>query len=397
MGRGQKPSAITMDMNEEVEKIHRVIGLMSGTSMDGVDAAILETDGRHHIVAGDFLTLPYDDPFRDRLRRLGGAGKHDPDDAAIARDVARDLTEYHAKAVFRLCEKARQSLASIDLIGFHGHTLTHCPEEGRSWQIGDGQLLADMCRTDVIDDFRSRDLSRGGQGAPMVPLFHAALLQSHDGAKTPDRHSAGAILNIGGVANITFLCDDRPPLAFDTGPGNALLDDWIHHHNGQAFDHNGELSRCGHVHKAVLDQFLGHPWFDRKPPKSLDRAAFNKDIVKDLSCCDGAATLSACSAAAVQKAMDFAYHPPRWLYVCGGGRHNAAIMGELQNRLAPCSVDTIESLGFSGDAIEAQAFAWLAVRSQKGLALTIPTTTGVARPSSGGVRHHPGRKHRNTE
>jgi anhydro-N-acetylmuramic acid kinase len=346
--------------------VRRAIGLMSGTSLDGIDAAFLATDGQGVTTAGPALTVPYSAALRERLRGiLGGKG---PIEA-----VEREITEAHADAARKLI--AEHDLA-VDVIGFHGHTILHRPEEGRTWQIGDGALLARLTGIDVVCDFRTADVAAGGQGAPLVPLFHAGLAA---GLEKPL-----AILNIGGVANVTWLgAKEGEVLAFDTGPGNALIDDWALRHTGQPIDRDGALARQGRIDPARLASFLALPFFDRKPPKSLDRDEFARIAHPGLPAADGAATLTAMTAAAVARGVaHFPVPVRRWL-VTGGGRHNPVLMAALQEHLG-VPVAAVETVGWDGDALEAQAFAYLAVRSLDGAPLSLPTTTGVARPQTGG-------------
>lgn len=346
------------------------LGLMSGTSLDGVDAALVRTDGIRVLEFGPFRTEPYDAAFRERLRAtLGGKG-----DVA---GVERDLTEIHAAAVKSLLREAGRETA--DLIGFHGHTILHAPEMRRTWQIGDGALLARQTGIDVVHDFRSADVAAGGEGAPLAPVYHAAL------AAALERPLA--VLNVGGVANVTWI--DGPPsapnlIAFDTGPGNALVDDWVRRHDGRLYDAEGALAASGEVDEDVLARLLDHDYFDRRPPKSLDRDAFSTAPVAKLSAPDGAATLTAFTARAVARAVaHFPAPPKRWL-VTGGGRHNKTLMEALA-ACVPGTVDPVEAARWDGDGLEAQAFAYLAVRSLRGLPLSFPGTTGVARPMAGGV------------
>jgi anhydro-N-acetylmuramic acid kinase len=345
----------------------RVIGLMSGTSLDGVDAAFVVTDGENLVEPGPALTVPYDDALRAALRSvLGGTGD-------VAR-VERALTEAHAGAVTELRRRGVGDV--VDLIGFHGHTILHRPDQRRTWQIGDGRLLAELTGIDVIGDFRSADVAAGGEGAPLAPLYHAAMA-----TKLP---KPLAVLNIGGVANVTWIGEDGGALlAFDTGPGNALLDDWVLRHTGQAYDRDGVLARAGRADEAFVARFLAHAYFDRAPPKSLDRDDFAAFIPADLSAADGAATLTAMTVGAAHKAAaHFPVPPRRWL-VTGGGRHNAKLMAALADALG-VEVAAVEQVGWDGDALEAQAFAYLAARSVLGLPLSVPGTTGVPRPMAGG-------------
>lgn len=346
------------------------LGLMSGTSLDGVDAALVRTDGIRVLEFGPFRTEPYDAAFRERLRAvLGGKG-----DVA---GVERDLTEIHTAAVKALLREAGRKEA--DLIGFHGHTILHAPEARRTWQIGDGALLARQTGIDVVHDFRSADVAAGGEGAPLAPVYHAAL------AAALERPLA--VLNIGGVANVTWI--DGPPsapdlIAFDTGPGNALVDDWVRRHDGRLYDADGALAAAGRVDTGALAQLLEHDYFGRRPPKSLDRDAFSTAPVAKLSVPDGAATLTAFTAHAVARAVAHFPAPPRRWLVTGGGRHNRTLMAALAQAL-PGTVAPVEAARWNGDGLEAQAFAYLAVRSLRGLPLSFPGTTGVERPMAGGV------------
>jgi len=369
------------------------MGLMSGTSLDGIDVAALATDGERRVEAGPALTMPYRNEFRERLRGvLGGAGP-----AAEIAAVEAELTRLHAAAVAQL--QARFPEMAIDLVGFHGHTILHRPEERRTWQIGDGALLARLTGVDVVCDFRSADVAAGGQGAPLVPLYHAAL--------AGDLAKPVAVLNLGGVGNLTWIGEGADDiLAFDTGPGNALIDDWVRRHTGQAADFDGALARAGRASAAYVARFLEHPYFSRKPPKSLDRDDFQAAIPDGLPLADGAATLTEVTAAAVAAASRHFPAPAREWLVCGGGRRNPAIMQALARRLGAAKrpvyphpdppppagegemggapVRPVEALGWDGDALEAQAFAYLAVRSVRGLALSLPTTTGAPHPICGG-------------
>lgn len=350
----------------------RAVGLMSGTSLDGIDAALALTDGVAHFEPGPFITRPYESGLRDALRSiLGGA-------AAPSRiaDIERRLTDAHADAVRRLLGEAGLAPADIDVIGFHGHTILHRPAERRTWQIGDGARLARTLGIDVVADFRANDVARGGEGAPLAPAFHAMRAA---GLARPL-----AVLNVGGVANVTWIGGDgEDPVAFDTGPGNALLDEWTERATGARFDKGGALAAAGRADEAVLSGLLADPYFSRPPPKSLDRIDFSLAPLAALSPADGAATLVAFTCEAAARAGALLPSPPlRWL-VTGGGRHNPAIMEGLRFRLG-VPVDPVEAVGWQGDAVEAQAFAYLAVRSLDGLPLTFPTTTGVPAPATGG-------------
>lgn len=358
-------------------QVFRSIGLMSGTSLDGIDAAVIETDGESVQATGEAITVPYQPDLRDRLRSILGGNRLE-----LVPPVERDMTIAHADAVERLLARAGLRATEINLVGFHGQTILHQPHARRTWQIGDGALLASLLRVPVVSDFRSADVAAGGEGAPLLPLYHQALAR--------DLPKPLAVLNLGGVGNVTWIGQDDALLAFDTGPGIALLDDWVLKRTGQAFDRDGALTATGSVQSSVIDAFLAHPYFDRKPPKTLDRDTFGTLIDASVSPADGAATLAACTAAAVAAASAHLPSPPlRWL-VTGGGRHNLALLDHLRQRLA-APVETVEAVGWDGDALEAQGFAYLAVRSSLGLPLSVPGTTGVPQPITGGTLSHPQR------
>ena len=339
---------------------------MSGTSLDGIDVAFVETDGLSHVVPGPAMTVPYPAEFREQLRGVLGATEP-------AEEVETELTRLHAEAVKEFL--ARHPDIAPDVVGFHGHTILHRPAERRTRQLGDGAALARRVGIDVIGDFRSADVAAGGEGAPLAPLYHAAL--------AAPLAKPLAILNLGGVGNVTWIGEGDAILAFDTGPGNALLDDWVRSHTGSAADFDGRLAAAGHADEAHVARFLARPYFARIPPKSLDRDDFAGAMPTDLSVEDGAATLTEMTAAAVAAARAHFSAPARQWRVTGGGRRNPALMAVLARRLdAP--VRPVEAAGWDGDALEAQAFAYLAVRSLEGLPLSLPTTTGVPRPMPGG-------------
>ena len=350
-----------------------VIGLMSGTSMDGIDAGILRTDGEAKAAPVAAITLPYEESFRGRLRAAVQAGTAEA-------GLERELTHLHARAVDTLLRQDGFKAGAVELIGFHGHTIFHAPAQRRTHQIGDGALLARLTGIAVVNDFRSADVSAGGEGAPLVPVFHRAIAAEID--------KPVAMLNIGGVANVTWIGQDGALLAFDTGPGNALIDDWVLHQAGRAFDEGGALAQSGRADARAVASFIEQPYFKRPPPKSLDRNAFAalRELLAGSTPQDGAATLTHATAAAVAAALAHLPEPPkRWL-VTGGGRRNLALMRALAERLG-APVDPVESMGWDGDGLEAFAFAYLAARSRKGLPLSFPETTGVPRPLTGGRFH----------
>ncbi len=350
----------------------QAIGLMSGTSLDGVDAALLMTDGVNIARPGAWLSRPYDEPTCALLRRAL--------DGVEVAQAERAMTDAHGAVLGALLDAAGLSAAAIDVVGFHGHTLWHRPECGETCQIGDGARLAALCGIDVIDDFRSADMAAGGEGAPLAPLYHQVLAQALPRPL--------CVLNVGGVANVTWIGEGGDLVAFDTGPGGALLDDWMRATTGASYDEDGGLARQGQVDEARLAPLLDNPWFERPPPKSLDRHSFEATGLAGLAPADGAATLVALTARAVAKArVHFPAAPLRWL-VCGGGRHNSALMAALAEALDGVDVALVEAVGWQGDALEAQAFAYLAARSLRGLPLSLPQTTGARQAVTGG-RHHP--------
>jgi anhydro-N-acetylmuramic acid kinase len=359
--------------------VQKVIGLMSGTSLDGVDAALLDTDGEEVVRAGPGLTMAYTPATRALLRaaleEARAVAQGSPVPQSI-REAERVLTEAHAEAVKALLRRAGLAQDQVALLGFHGQTILHRPERHWTWQIGDGALLARLTGVDVVNDFRSADVKAGGQGAPLMPLYHAVL------ARRSGRPEPLVVVNIGGVAQVTYINDDLV-LAFDTGPGNAPIDDWMHRHSGRPVDEDGAFAATGRVDGAALDQMLANPFFERVPPKSLDRMDFGMEAVEKLSPADGAATLTAFTAASLARAREhFPDAAETWI-VSGGGRHNKALMAMLRARVnAP--VISAEDAGWDGDTLEAQGFAYLAMRSKKRLPLSLPTTTGVAQPMTGG-------------
>lgn len=357
----------------------RAIGLMSGTSMDGVDAAYVETDGQRAIVRGEARTTPFDKDFRARLEAyiLSGPAR---EGSAEERGLETELTDLHVKAVRALVERMGKSLADIDIVGFHGQTIWHKPQQHLTWQMGDGARLARALNVPVAYDFRCDDVNAGGQGAPLLPIFHAAL--------APESNAPVVILNIGGVGNITYIpggaeTDFEGLLGFDTGPGNGMIDDWMAKHFDKPMDPGGMTAARGRVHEDVVAKMLAVPFFDRKPPKSLDRFDFSAAPVEGLSPEDGAATLTAFTAASVVRGLDHCPARPSRIYVAGGGRHNDTLMQMLAQR-SGAIVAPVDSLGWQGDALEAQAFAYFAVRCLRGLPLTFPGTTGVNAPLTGG-------------
>lgn len=348
-----------------------VVGLMSGTSADGIDAALVETDGEGHVRLLAAAERPYAAEERALVRAAARRALELPAPApepAIAA-AERMLTLAHAEAVRMLPGWER-----AELIGFHGATVAHRPEQGWTWQIGDAHLLAGTLGRPVVHDFRSADVAAGGQGAPLAPGFHRAV--------TGHFQRPLGVLNIGGVANLTWFSDSAWG-AFDTGPGNALLDDWVAAHGAGSHDTDGALAMAGRVREEVLMALLDNPWFDRPGPKSLDRDDFSTRPLRGLGLADGAATLTAFTAEAVVLALRLLPVRLVRLLLCGGGRRNPALVQAIATRTG-LPVEPVEAEGLDGDSLEAQAFAWLAARAVSGLPTSWPETTGASRPVSGG-------------
>jgi anhydro-N-acetylmuramic acid kinase len=361
------------------------IGLMSGTSLDGVDVALIETDGERIGALGPTGYRAYAQSERNLLRQaLADAVSLNSRDArpgALA-DAERLVTRVHGEAVESFLQSHGLARNAIDVIGFHGQTVLHRPERRLTVQIGDGPALAAMLGIPVVFDLRAADVAAGGQGAPLVPVYHRALVRKLDQA------GPTVVVNVGGVANITYV-DGDTLIACDTGPGNALLDDFMLRATGEAVDRDGRMAAQGCADETWIARALGLPFFSRLPPKSLDRNDFAALTVEGMSVADGAATLTAFTAAAIARIVQVLPRPPlRWI-VAGGGARNPTLMRMLAERLAPASVLRGSDCGWAIDAIEAQAFAYLAVRSLKGLPLTFPGTTGVAVPLTGGVLAKP--------
>ncbi len=350
------------------------LGAMSGTSLDGVDAAMVETDGVEIFGFGKTAYRAYSDGERATLKAALGQW------AGRAAEAAADVVD-----------AAHQDLMSgfqaVDLVGFHGQTLAHEPRGRGTCQVGDGASLAQALGLSVVWDFRSDDVALGGEGAPLAPFFHFACAR-RIGATRPL-----VFLNLGGVGNLTFVdpaCEgpENPGalLAFDTGPANAPLNDLMQARLGLAMDKGGALAAQGTVETGALELFLAEPYFSRLPPKSLDRNDFAEMIalVGELDDADAAATLTAMCAAGVARGMEHCPVPPERVLVTGGGRHNPVLMQMLQVSL-DCPVVPVEDVGLDGDMLEAQAFAYLAVRVVRGLATSCPGTTGVRALVGGGV------------
>jgi anhydro-N-acetylmuramic acid kinase len=362
------------------------IGLMSGTSLDGVDVALIETDGKRVKAFGPSGYRPYTDGERGLLRQALMEAVNLPQRDArpgILREAERAVTIAHAEAIATFTAQNRISREDIDIVGFHGQTVLHRPERKLTVQIGDAMALARAIHIPVMHDFRAADVAAGGQGAPFVPVYHRALAQSLE------REGPMVVVNIGGVANITYIDGTDTLIACDTGPGNALLDDFMLRMTGQRIDCEGRMAAQGAVDQAWVVRALQHPFFALPPPKSLDRNDFASMVLREVSVTDGAATLTAFTAAAIARIVPLLPKVPRSWIVAGGGARNLTMVRMLRERVAPATVEAADALGWSGDAIEAQAFGFLAARGLKGLPLSYPATTGVPMPMTGGIIARP--------
>ncbi len=359
-----------------------VIGLMSGTSRDGVDAALIKTNGLSSVEPVAFQFEPYPGYLRSIITDACdiAMGSTQPQVHPIIEQCETSLGERHLAVIKALLKKARVLASEISLIGLHGHTIAHRADLGWTWQIGKPELLANQLDIPVMSNMRQYDVMYGGQGAPLIPVFHRALFA--------DRSRPVAVLNLGGVANLTFIGPDGTLGAFDCGMANALIDDWMSQKTNYPYDEGGEFAAAGVVDTIALSKMLDDPFFSASIPKSLDRKDFNLNMVASLSAQDGAATLTAFSAKAVAMGLNLFPVRPKRLIVCGGGRKNSTMIRMIE-QYSEISTVTTDELGWDGDAIEAQGFAYLAYRCLHGLPITYPGTTGVAEPMSGGILTRP--------
>jgi anhydro-N-acetylmuramic acid kinase len=363
----------------------KVLGFMSGTSLDAVDMAIIETDGREILGFGPCGERKMTEATRAAVLRATDdargwtRGTRRPSSFAVA---SWAVAQEHIHAAREFLHDNHVRASSLDLIGFHGQTVLHerpsGGELGRTVQLGEAGMLAKGLNLPVAYDFRTADVAAGGQGAPLAPVYHAALVRQ--AGLTPPL----AILNLGGVANITLITNDESALfAFDTGPANGLLDLYVQSRTDLRCDENGRLAARGRVHDMALSVLLNHPYFRETGPKSLDRYDFSLDLVSHLSVEDACATLVAFTAKTVALGVQ-AYSPkPVRMIASGGGRHNPVLLNAIRIE-TNLVVDSAEDAGWRGDAVEAEAFAFLAARCKLGLPISYPGTTGVPEPMTGG-------------
>lgn len=361
------------------------VGLMTGTVLDGhIDIALLRSDGETIDEFGPWTLASYTPALRELIERSVQAARawnFEGPEPALFREAGDALTRAQAASVARFLTENRLAAADVNVIGFHGQTVLHraptAQRPGATRQLGDGRLMAQLLGIDVVHDFRTRDVRAGGQGAPLAASYHVALLRRSASGRP------GAVLNLGGVGNLTHWDGADEVIAFDTGPGNGPLNDWIRSHGMGEMDRDGALASRGRVDEVRLQRLLEHPWLLQPPPKSLDRHDFGAAMADGLSVEDGAATLTAFTAGCVARALDLLPARPRSMVVCGGGRHNPQVLRELARR-CPVAVQTAEQMGWRGDAVEAECFAFLAERSLRGLPISFPRTTGVPEPMTGG-------------
>ncbi|MDZ4374924.1 MAG: anhydro-N-acetylmuramic acid kinase [Phenylobacterium sp.] len=361
-----------------------VLGFMTGTSLDAVDMAVLDTDGETISAFGPAGERKLSDATREVVetaaRQAAEWGRGDPE-PAIFRHAAEMVAEEHFAAAEAFLQANDLSWPDFDLVGMHGQTVLHeRPSDGapgRSVQLGDAQALARLCGRPVAFDFRSADIAAGGQGAPLAPIYHVVR------ARESDLAPPLAVLNIGGVANLTLWSGPGEFSAFDTGPGNGMLDLLMQARKAGRYDADGNYASVGRVDELVLRRLLSHPYFDLKPPKSLDRYEISLEPLEDLQLEDAAATLVAFTAETVRLGLAGSAVKPAQVIVTGGGRRNPQIMEALAECVG-APVVSAEEVGWRGDAIEAEAIALLAARTQRGLPISFPATTGVAKPMTGG-------------
>ncbi len=360
--------------------------------MDGIDVALLRTDGLTHVERGVSAFFPYAASMRDRLALALEQAKTLKADRYERRGVLEavedEITKAHVDAVSDFLAEQHIEKSEVDIIGFHGQTVLHRPEQALTVQLGDGQTLATETGVPVVFDMRANDMVHGGQGAPLIPVYHQALAAHSAIATEPD--SAVAFVNIGGISNISYIHNDEL-IAFDTGPGNSLIDQWVQRHVGISYDQGGMIAAEGKVDQALLAKYLDDAFFEKPVPKSLDRSDFQLPETSDLSVETVARTLASVAAHAIARAVDHLPKAPKTWIICGGGRHNPHIMTDLANLIARegTKIVSAEDAGFDGDGMEAEAWAYLAVRSIRGLPLTFPKTTGCSYPVSGGVLAKP--------
>ena len=354
------------------------LGLMSGTSLDGIDVSIIKSDGEQQVEIIDDLYLKYDDQLKLKLKKIIDTCSSKDKLAKISKEInelEKELTLYHAKAYKLITEKNKN--IKIDLIGFHGQTIIHKPQKKYSIQIGDSQLLSKITNTTVISNFRENDILNGGQGAPLTPIYHQLIL------KKVRSRLPSVVINIGGITNITYMERSDKIIGFDTGPGNYLIDEWVRAKTKYEFDSGGLIAKSGQPNEDILNKFLNDPYYKKKIPKSLDVKDLNSQNLDTLNLEDGCATLSMLTVSSICMALDNFENRPNLILLSGGGRKNKYIFDNIRKKFCN-SVKLIDDFNFNGDFNESQAFAYLAIRSYLKKIITFPSTTGVKKPCLGG-------------
>lgn len=348
----------------------RALGLISGSSLDGVNAAVISTDGVDVFEFGPVLDVPFDDELREKLRRFHRYYREAGETEKNLLET--ELTQFHAAIVREMIEDYGEK---IDIIGFHGHTIAHNPSEHFISHLGSGQLLADLTGIKTVSRFRQADILAGGQGAPLSAVYHQAL--------THDLEKPVAVVDIGGISSLTWIGSNGEMMAFDAGPGNNAINDWVFRRGGQHMDYNGKLAATGNVQMPIISQLMRHKYLAKVPPKAADKNTFNDKLehLEGLSLEDGAATATSFVAEAIAYSMAL-YLPeqPKTLVVCGGGAKNPTLLRFLRQRFEDTQVKTAAEMGWDASAVEAQAFAYLAVRRENFMPSTYPFTTGVSEP-----------------
>jgi anhydro-N-acetylmuramic acid kinase len=356
--------------NKTENKIKTAIGLMSGTSMDGIDVALIKSDGENITEKSINSYYPYNPKIKILLLDLINKPLTSLEKI---KQIESEVTQANIDSVLKFLKEHQIKKNQVDLIGFHGQTILHNPKENITWQIGDAQKLASATNINVVADFRKKDILFGGQGAPLVPIYHLALLKEY---KKPI-----IVLNIGGVANITYIEDDQPEnlIAFDVCFGGAPMDDLIKEKTGKDFDKNGTLAQKGQIDQTLAEKFLSIDFFSKKPPKSLDRNQFQQILTnfKKLKLEDSLATLSFILSKAIEESLKFLPKKPLEIIICGGGRNNKTIVNNI-SKTTNIKITNIDDLGINGDSVEAEAFGFLAIRNVLNLPISYPRTTGIS-------------------
>jgi len=358
------------------------IGLMSGTSSDGIDASIIKSDGENEVYFVGNHFLPYEEKIKSKIRNLKKKINLILDlkkNTSEINILEKEITLLHVKIVNLIIKKLELNRTEIDLIGFHGHTIFHSFKDKKTKQIGDGRLLSQLTRLNVVYNFRENDIKNGGQGAPLVPIFHK-LLQTKLKLKMPL-----VFLNIGGISNLTYINKDKELASFDSGPGNFLIDKILQFKSNDKiqFDKDGMIASTGNIDKNILDSYLSDPYYESLPPKSLDVNDFSLGPLRSLSLKDSVTTLSELTSLTIVNALNFFSTKPMEIILCGGGRKNKYIFERIK-KLSNIKISNIDNYKINGDFVESQAFAYFAIRSFLKKQISFPGTTGVDKPISGG-------------